>query len=307
MLQQLKQIPKVALCDGGPEVSSLILGVWRLMDWKLSADELVTFIEECVNLGLTTFDHADIYGDYLVEETFGKALQMAPDLKKHIQIVTKCGIKLLSKNRPEHQIKSYDCSPAHIVKSVEHSLSALGVDRIDVLLLHRPSPVLHAEQVAETFASLRKSGKVAHFGVSNFGNHDFELLEAAVDQPLVTNQVEISPLQLVHFQNGVLSLQQKLKRKPMAWSPTGGGRLFSPQSDQERRVADVLGLLSRKYGCAYDQLIYAWLLHHPSGILPILGTQRLERIRGAIGALDLSISDEDWFKVWEASNGRRVP
>jgi predicted oxidoreductase len=222
--------------------------------------------------------------------------------------VTKCGIKLVSQHRPEHTIKYYDTSRDHIVASVENSLQMLRTDYIDILLIHRPDPLMDADEVAEAFTALRTSGKVLHFGVSNFLPGQFELLASRIAFPLVTDQVEISVLNLEHFEDGTIDFCQKEGIVPMAWSPLGGGCLFSGEDGRARRVRTVLHEIGDSFGGAsIDQVALAWLLHHPSRIIPVLGTGRIDRVRQSIQAESLSLSREQWFKIWSASTGSEVP
>src|SRR6056297_1586106 len=183
-------------------LSRIVHGHWRLLDWNTDAQSLLNLTQQAIELGITSFDHADIYGDYGVESAFGKALSLKKALRKDIQIISKCGIKLLSEKYPDRKVKHYDYSAGHIIASVENSLKNLQTDYIDLLLLHRPAPFLDPAEVAEAFSKLHKSGKILHFGVSNFKPEQFEMLESYTDQPLVTNQVEISPVCLEHFENG---------------------------------------------------------------------------------------------------------
>lgn len=299
---------RISISPEGPEFSRIALGMWRLNDWNMNTTDLVRFIEMALELGFTTFDHADIYGLYTVEEMFGKALKAKPGLRNKMEIVTKCGIKLVSENRPENTFHAYDTSRNHILKSVETSLRNLNTDYLDVLLIHRPDPLMDADEVAAAFNHLRKSGKVRHFGVSNFLPFQFELLQSRLDFPLVTNQVEASVLHMEPFHDGTLDQCQQLRISPMAWSPLGGGKLFTENENQENRLRDELYKIGEELdGAAIDQVALAWLLKHPSGIIPVLGTGNTDRIRGAAGALDLQLSRDQWFRIWTASAGEEVP
>lgn len=291
----------------GPELSRIALGMWRLNDWNMNTDGLVRFIESALDMGFTTFDHADIYGMYTVEALFGKALREKPSLRERMEIVTKCGITLVSENRPQNTFHGYDTSRNHILKSVETSLQNLHTGYIDVLLIHRPDPLMDADEVAETFLHLHKSGKVRHFGVSNFTPFQFDLLQSRLDFPLATNQVEVSVMKMEALHDGTLDQCQQLRISPMAWSPFGGGRIFTGNSEREQRVRNELIRIGEELGgAAIDQVALAWLLKHPSKIIPVLGTGNIDRIRGAAGALDLELSRDQWFRVWTASAGEEV-
>ncbi|MDI1479735.1 aldo/keto reductase [Polyangium sp. y55x31] len=300
---------RVRLAAEGPTVSRLAYGVWRLLDDPegASARRVLDKIHACLDCGITTFDHADIYGGYRCEEAFGEALRASPGLRERIEIVTKCGIMLAHPARPENRLKHYDYSRRHIVSSVERSLKNLGTDHLDVLLLHRPSPMLDPDEVAVTIEMLRKEGKVLHVGVSNFTPSQLEMLQSRLASPIVTNQVEVNLLRLDVFVDGTLDQCQRLGISPMAWSPTAGGRIFHGGGDVERRVRSALGELCRKYGAAPDTILFAWLLEHPSKMVPVVGTNRIDRIRGAASALAIDLDLQDWFFLWTASNGWEVP
>lgn len=301
-------VSKITVCPNGPTFSRLVFGLWRLTDWGYSPQERLTLTKQCLDLGITTFDQADIYGDYQSQPLWGEALALDPGIRNQMQIVTKCDIKLISSSFPTHEIAYYDTSKAHIIASVEQSLKDLNTDRIDVLLLHRPDPLMNTDEVAEAFTELKESGKVLHFGVSNFTPSQFSLLQDRLPYPLVTNQVECSVLAFDVMHDGTLDQAQQLKRAPMAWSPYAGGRLFSSADEQSQRVRDSLAELSASCGGAsIDQIALAWLLAHPSNIIPVLGTGKIERVQAAIKAQEISLTRQQWFKVWRASKGHDVP
>ncbi len=294
---------KVKLSPSGPALSPVVTGVWR---WhSIDEQQQDALIRKSLELGLTTFDHADIYGNYSIEALFGKSIKADPSLREKMEIVTKCGICLKTDKKPQTYIKHYDTSRAHILNSVNQSLKNLHTEYIDLLLIHRPDPLMRAEELAETFSLLKREGKVLHFGVSNFSCTQFELLNQYV--PLATNQIEISALNLGSFQNGMLDLLQKHKIKAMAWSPLGGGVLFKEALNElVFRVQAVLKELSEKYTAAWDEILLAWLMQHPTGILPILGTTKLARLDTAVKALKLSLDRQDWFRIYTASLGTEV-
>jgi predicted oxidoreductase len=265
-------------------------------------------VAAAVDLGITTVDHADIYGDYQVETLFGQALRESPDLKRRLQIVTKCGIKLVSARRPAHALKHYDTSRAHIAAAVDASLRALGVERIDLLLLHRPDPLMDADETAHALDDLIDAGKVAHVGVSNFGESQFELLASRLKAPLVTNQVELSLLNPTPFVDGTIDDCQRRRIAPMAWSPLGGGRLFARDDPQAARVRNALEVVRAQLGAAsIEQIAFAWLLAHPARIVPVTGTTRIDRLRDAAKSVELKLDRLQWFSLWEAANGQPVP
>ena len=288
-------------------LSRIVHGHWRLVDWKLSNQELLKLTEQCIELGVTSFDHADIYGNYTCEALFGEALNLKPALRSDIQIISKCGIKLATDRYPERLLKTYDYSYKHIIDSVENSLRYLKTDYLDLLLLHRPSPFFAPAEVAKAFSDLKRDGKVLHFGVSNFSSEQSAMLNSYTEEKLVTNQVEISPACLEHFENGNIDSFLKERIKPMAWSPLAGGRLFNPKTEQEKQIAKTLSDIANELDLKnIDQVIYAWLLKHPVCILPIVGTSKIERIRSAVEALNIDMSHEQWFRIY-ASTGIEMP
>ncbi len=287
--------------------SKLIHGHWRILDWGLNPQELLSLTEQVLDLGIDTIDHADIYGNYECEAFFGEALKHNPSLRKKLTLVSKCGIKLLSDKYPERKLKIYDYSYEHIVNSAEKSLKNLGTDYLDVLLLHRPSPFFNPEEAARAFSDLKKAGKVTHFGVSNFSSQQFETLNSFTEEPLVTNQIEVSPICPVHFENNNIDYLQMKQVAPMAWSPLGGGRLFNPVTEQEQRVSSLLNEMAEELNTSVDVICFAWLLNHPAAIMPILGTGKLDRIETAIQATKLNLSKEEWFKIYQASTGVELP
>lgn len=295
----------VALSHDGPHLSPIVAGAWRMAEWGWNVQQRLRWIEQCLELGITGFDHADIYGDYTVETLFGEALAQRPALRQRVQIVTKCGVKLVSPRRPGHAAKSYDSSAEHVTASVDASLRALRTDHIDVLLIHRPDALMDPLQLAHTGERLRAAGKVAHFGVSNHSRSQFELLHRHL--PLVTNQIELSPLRTQALSDGTLDQCLQLSLRPMIWSPLAGGELMQATHARARRVRSVLEDLGRRYGASVSTMAYAWILRHPSHPVCITGSHRLERMRDAVAALGIRISGEDWYRVWQASTGRPLP
>jgi predicted oxidoreductase len=219
--------------------------------------------------------------------------------------VTKCGIRLVGHERGAVHIKHYDSSPGHIVASVERSLAALGTDRVDLLLIHRPDPLMQPETVAEAVARLRRDGKVLAFGVSNFTPSQFALLDAAT--PLATNQIEFHPLHSAPLFDGTLDQALQLRRRPMVWSPLAGGRLVGgDESPAAQRVRWVLGTIAGRLGTSPAMLAYAWLLRHPSQPRPIVGSRRIEGLRDALDAQALALDAESWFEILQAGRGFEV-
>ncbi|MBK8087070.1 MAG: aldo/keto reductase [Chitinophagaceae bacterium] len=287
--------------------SSVIAGTmkWGLWGSKFDYTAYEQMIKDCIALGVTSFDHADIYGNYTTEEEFGQVLKQNPSLRQQMQLITKCGIQMVSPNRPQHKIKSYDTSFEHIMESVKTSLENFSTDYIDCLLIHRPDQLFNADEVAKAFAQLKQQGKVLHFGVSNFRKWQVDLLMSRF--PVEVNQIECSLLQLNPFVDGTLDQCQQHHITPMVWSPLGGGNLFADTDDeQNKRIIAVANFLADKYNSASDIILLSWLLTHPSGILPVAGTSRIERIQSAVAATQIKLDREEWFMLWRASTGKEV-
>ena len=301
-------VAKVTIAPQGPDFSELVQGYWRMAEWGMTPQQRLTFLKKHIDLGITTVDHADIYGGYQCEKLFGEALALDPSVREQIQIVTKCDINLCGDHTPDRKINHYDTSAQHIYQSVNNSLERLGVDEIDVLLIHRPDVLMDADEVAEAFNELYKIGKVKHFGVSNFTPRQLELLQSRLGKPLVTNQVEINPLNFEVAHDGTLDQLQMNRIRPMAWSCLAGGELFTGKSEQAVRVRNELEAIRKEVGAAsIDQVIYAWVRRLPSKPLPIIGSGKIERVQTAIDALNIELTREQWYRVWVASKGHGVP
>lgn len=277
---------------------------WGIWGARFSENDYLQMIQSCVDAGVTTFDHADIYGHYTVEEEFGKALSLSQNLRSQIQIITKCGINLVTPNRPSNTIKYYDTSKEHILQSVDNSLRNLGTDYLDVLLLHRPDPLMNPHEVAETFTMLKESGKVLQFGVSNFNESQTSLICKFF--PIKYNQIEISVLKLSGFTNGTLDQCIKEDITPLAWSPLGGGKFFDDDDERNKKIIAVADYLAEKYNASVDQILLAWLFKHPSGIVPVLGTVKPIRIQRAMDAIKINLTTEEWYLLWRASTGNEL-
>lgn len=276
-----------------------------MADWDRSPEQNLRWIEACLELGITSFDHADIYGGYTVESMFGRALALKPELRQRMQLVSKCGIRLKHPRRPEHALKSYDTSAAHVCASVEASLKALQTDHLDVLLIHRPDALTDPDELASAFETLRTQGKVRHFGLSNHAPAQFAAVHRRV--PLVTHQIEFSALQMKALADGTLDQATDLRLQPMIWSPLGGGRLLTADDEQARRVRAALESVARAHGVSLATAAYAWILRHPSRPIPVTGSGRVQALREAVAALGVRLSAEQWWSVWQASMGHEVP
>jgi len=264
-------------------------------------------VRAAIDAGYTLFDHADIYGGGTCETLFGEVLRESPELRENILVQSKCAVRFADDSSPAR----YDSSSDHIISSVNGSLARLGIEQLDLFLVHRPDYLMNAEEVGVAFDTLKSSGKVARFGVSNFSISQFDLLQSAVAEPLLINQVEINIHNTEALDNGVLDQCQRLQITPQAWCPVAGvaypawGNTFS--EEDEARIRVELERQSVKYGGEASIIVLAWLLKHPAGISPIIGSTTPDRIRAAVTALDIHYSREDWYRLLEARNGKSVP
>lgn len=297
----------VQLGKSDVQLSRLVYGVWRLADAEnTSTAHVREKIDLCLDQGITSFDHADIYGDYECERLFGQALAQDPSLRSKMQLISKCDIALISDKFPQRQVKYYDTSAVYIQNSVEQSLKHLHTDYLDLLLIHRPDPFMDAAETGKTLDALIDSGKVRAVGISNFEAWDWRLLQSHMKHPLVVNQVEMSLLNRDVFTNGTLSAMQLDGLTPMAWSPLAGGALFQ-NSAVTTRLAPIFERICQQQSCSMDQAAIAWLLAHPANILPVVGTNHPERIKTLSKAMDVQIDRETWFELLTAAAGHEVP
>ena len=295
--------------DANPKshFSKLIAGVMNWGSWghQLDTKSIEDLIHQCVEIGITSFDHEDIYGGDTTESDWGKAWNKSTLDREEIQIITKCGIMYPSENRPKINLKHYDLSTSHILNSVDTSLKNLQTDYIDLLLVHRPSPLMNPQEIYKAIDVLKENGKVKYFGVSNFTPSQIELLSTKLH--ITANQVEISPLELNSFFDGTLDQCIEKDIMPMAWSPMGGGKLFeSLPSPNILAMKERMLRVALKYEWDFDEMIYLFLLHHPSGIRPVTGTAKIERLKTAVNASHTIISDSQWFEILEAIRGHEV-
>ncbi|WP_440682203.1 aldo/keto reductase [Cysteiniphilum halobium] len=287
-------------------LNEFALGFWRLDDAKLSQNALESLVLSALDHNVTVMDHADIYGEYRCEAIFGQLLKAKPSLRDKMTIVSKCGIKLHCAATPNVVTKHYDLSAKSIKTSVENTLKNLNIDVLDVLLVHRPSPIMDVNEIADSFAELKHAGKVKAFGVSNFTSSQFDLLNSRIE--LITNQIEYSLLHTSPMYDGTLDQLQQYRLRPMAWSPLAGGALFSPKLETQKKMVQKLQSLLPKYNAdSIDQIALAWILKHPAKVMPVLGTQNQKRFENALKAKDIKLSLEDWFAILEIANGCEVP
>ncbi len=287
------------------QLSPIIAGVmnWGVWDKNLNTKEFTHLINLFIENGITTFDHADIYGGYTTEEAFGKALTESKIDRKKIQLISKCGIQYISVKRPENHIKHYEYSKDYIIWSAENSLKNLQTDYLDVFLLHRPSPLMQADEIAEAVSKLKADGKILSFGVSNFTSSQTELLRQKTDVSF--NQVQFSATHHEAMLDGSFDYMQIHNIKPMAWNPLG--TVFRENTDQTFRLRQLLAKLVEKYHMGSDIILLAWIMQHPAGISPVAGTVNSGRIQQLMKAKSLVLDKQDWFAIWTESMGNRVP
>ena len=284
--------------------SRIVYGMWRVADdANTSPEHVAAKIRSCLDQGITTFDQADIYGDYGAEAVLGDALRANPSLRQQMEIVTKCDIVAPIGKYSDKPVKYYDTSRAHIRASVENSLQVMGLDVIDLLLIHRPDPLMDHHETGTALDELVAEGKVRTVGVSNFRPWDWSLLQSAMKNQLVTNQIEISLAEISPFTNGDLAFHQQHDHPIMAWSPLGGGNLMTASG----QLADRMDTLAKDHGVDRAAIAVAFLLAHPAKILPVMGTNNLDRIATLADALKVKLDRESWFMLYEAALGAEVP
>ena len=285
-------------------LSRMAYGMWRLGDDEdTSPARVQAKVDACLAQGITTMDQADIYAGYMAEEILGNALK-GTGLRSEIEIVTKCDIVAPAGRHAQARVKYYDTSRQHITQSVEDSLRLMGIEQIDLLLIHRPDPMMDHHETGTTLDDLVASGKVSNIGVSNFRPWDMDLLQSAMKTRLVTNQIEISVIANDAFTNGDLAYLQRHDIKPMAWSPLAGGALFT---DANASLIAIMRRLGDKQGGDTSAVALAWLMAHPANIIPVVGTNNLDRLRALSTAFDVELGREDWFEIYTAALGHEVP
>jgi predicted oxidoreductase len=302
-------LPRFKLAPAAPEVSCLAYGAWRLTEDPAgtSVRRIRQKIDAALESGITTFDHADIYGLYSCEGLFGRALAEAPALRDRMEIVTKCGINVPCDNRPGVRVNHYDVTAPAIQRCVDRSLKELCTDRIDVLLIHRPDWLTSAEETARGLLDVIKAGKVRSVGVSNYNPHQFALLARFLGRAPVTNQIEVSLLRMDGIYDGTLDQCQGADVHPMAWSPLAGGRLLSSPDKDAVRLRATLERMAREYDATSEQLALAWVAALPSRPQVVIGTNQPERIRSAARGVQIALERQDWYELWQAAQGRSVP
>ena len=285
-------------------ISKIISGTmnWGVWGRDLSEKLMAELIEKSISLGINSFDHADIYGGYTTEKSFGNALSLSKINRESIFLISKCGIQYPSDKRPL-KVKYYDYSKGHIRFSVENSLKNLKTDYLDVLLLHRPSPLMNPKEISEEIDKLKEEGKIKSFGVSNFTNSQIKFISK--ETKVLWNQIEFSLTNNHPMVDGTLDYLQENKIGVMAWSPLGS--FFKEKNEKQKRITILFNELSEKYNCTHDQLLLAWILKHPANIYPVLGSTNPNRLKLAVNAIKIDLEIDDWFLILKASDGKKVP
>ena len=284
-------------------LSPVIAGTmnWGVWDKKLNTQEMIHLINICIENKITTFDHADIYGGYTTEAQFGKAFGESKISREKLQLISKCGIQL--EGSRTNTIKHYDYSKEYIIWSVENSLKNLQTDYLDVLLLHRPSPLMVADEIAEAVEKLKSEGKIIDFGLSNFTTSQTELIRSKTE--VSYNQIQFSATHYEAMLDGSLDYMQTHDIRPMSWNPLG--TVFREDIEQTRRLKKLLVQLVEKYGVGSDTILLSWILKHPSKVIPVAGTVNIARIQALMKAVELPLDNLDWFAIWTESMGNKVP
>jgi predicted oxidoreductase len=283
-----------------PIVGCMRWGIWGA---NFTTKQYETIIDQCLSIDLNIFDHADIYGHYTTEADFGQAIKGKSSLRQQMKLISKCGINMLTPNRPAHSIKSYDTSAAHIKQSVENSLQNFHTDYIDTLLIHRPDLLLNPEEVAATIIELKGAGKIKSFGVSNFNTHQVATLQKHIK--IEHHQVEISVTHMNAFDDGILDQCHTLVIEAQSWSPMGNG-IFTEDTEKNKRILATAKKLSVKYETGVNEILLSFLYIHPANISPVIGTTQFERIISAKKAMEIQLTREDFYKLWQASAGHEV-
>ncbi len=301
----MTDMPRARLSDD-LSLSRIVYGMWRLTDGDAAPGHVQAKVEACLAQGITTMDQADIYGGYMAEEAFGQALRASRGLRDRLEIVTKCGIVAPAGRHSAVRVKHYDTSAAHIEASVDHSLRLMGIDRIDLLLIHRPDPLMDPAETGRALDDAVAAGKVGAVGVSNFAPHDVSLLQSAMSAPVLANQVEMSLQHVAPFTDGSLAFLQERGIAAMAWSPLGGGALMTGKGGHSK-LRTALARLAGDAGVEMSAVAVAWLLAHPAKILPVMGTNNLGRIAALGDALKVPMDRQTWFELYTFALGHEVP
>jgi predicted oxidoreductase len=292
---------KTYLSDAGPKVSPAIYGFYRWRAHEINANKMESIIDLCLELGINTFDHADIYGGYQCEEVFGEIVKNKRIKREDIVLFTKCGLVVPHSSLPDVKVKYYDTSREHIIKSLENSLRKLRTDYIDIFLLNQLDPLSDLEETAITLQKLRESGKVKNIGVVNFSVFQHQLLSSYLRIPIVTNHIELNLLNTSAFDNGQIDYLKQKYMRPLATAPLAEGQIANSIEKRPLLIRRKLEELAPKYNANIESIAVAWVVK--LGALPLIGTTDEQRIRNIAGAFDVDLSRQDWYELYEASRG----
>ena len=291
---------KIYLSDSGPKVSPAIYGFYR---WNVevsnTAETMEKIVNLCLELGINTFDHADVYGSYRCEEAFGKVMDRKSFKREDIVIFTKCGLRIPDASQPEVRVKHYDTSRDHILKSVDNSLHRLKTDYIDIFLLNHLDYISNLEETAYTLRQLKESGKIKNIGVANFSVFQHQLLAAHLNMPIVTNHIELNLLNTSAIDNGQIDYIKQRYMRPLASAPLAAGRIALGKYELAVKVRNKLQELTSKYNADIESIAVAWLIK--LGALPLIGTTNEQRIRNIVSAFDIDLDNQDWYELYNAS------
>jgi predicted oxidoreductase len=292
---------KVFLSEVGPEISNIIYSFWRAHEELegVKYSSVLSKLNTCLDLGINTFDHADIYGDYQIEELFGKALKESAARREDVVIITKCGLNVVDHLKTSYRIRHYDSSPEHIIEKVECSLYNFQTDYIDVLLLNHFDPLIDADETALVLSNLVKSGKVKYIGVANYTVQQFKLLQSRLHIHLLTNLIELNVLNTKAITDGTIDFIKQQRSRLMAWSPLAGGRLVDKNDDSTFNIRNTLNRIAEKYEINEEQLAIAWLVN--LGVLPIVGSNNASKIKNATSAVEIKLDRQDWHEIYFSS------
>ncbi|QRR02557.1 aldo/keto reductase [Dyadobacter sandarakinus] len=285
---------KVSLSDSGPKVSEAIYGFWRWTDeGSVTTSQIEKTVSLCLELGINTFDHADVYGDFTIEEHFGKLIRQKSFKREDIVLFSKCGIR----KSENGYLTYYDNSREHILKSIEGSLKRLQTDYLDIFLLHQSDILSDPEETAAALAEVVTSGKARHIGVTNFTVFQHQLLASYLRIPIVTNHIELNLMNTAAIEDGRIDFIKQRFSKPLAWAPLAGGKILNGSDEKAVRLRAKLQEISRKYDANIEQTAVAWLMK--LGTLPIIGSLSESRIRNAASASEIKLSHEDWYDIYK--------
>ncbi len=286
------------------ELSRIIQGFWRLDGWNFSTDDLVKFMYGCIERGVTTFDTAEIYGDTICESLMGEAFAKDPSIRDQIELVSKMGIYKEKINGSDFGY--YNTTYDRIKKSCHEALKRLHTDKIDLYLIHREDPLLDPWDSARALKELKSEGLVGEVGVSNFDPYKFDGLNKAMDGELVTNQIEWNPICFEHFNSGMIDYLTYHKIHPMIWSPLAGGTLFASDGELQVKARKKIEEIAERHNVEPSVIVYAWIMYHPVGAMPLVGSSKLSRLDMAIKALDVKLEQHEWFEIYSASGQQQI-